>query len=61
MARDAMVWGRFQHDKQTNQTKQGVCHTLALPFALKSIQRQKTNYGNSNISLCKKYNLQKML
>jgi hypothetical protein len=32
--------------------KQGsVCHTVALPFTLKSILRQKKkNYGNSNIS-----------
>jgi len=30
--------------------KQGVCHTLALPFAFKSILREKKNYGNSNIS-----------
>jgi dynactin complex subunit len=34
----------------TNKTKQGVCHTVALPFTLKSILRQKKNYGNSNIS-----------
>jgi hypothetical protein len=34
--------------------KQGVCHTMALPFTLKSILRQKKNYGNSNISPCKK-------
>jgi hypothetical protein len=26
-----------------------VCHTLALQFTLKSILRQKKNYGNSNI------------
>jgi hypothetical protein len=32
--------------------KQGVCHTVALPFALKSILRQKKNYENSNISPC---------
>jgi len=33
-----------------------VCHTVALPFTLKSILRQKKNYGNSNIiSPCKKY------
>jgi hypothetical protein len=33
---------------------QGVCHTLALPFTLKSIlRRQKKNYGNSNNSACK--------
>jgi hypothetical protein len=33
--------------------KQGVCHTVALPFTLKRILRQKKNYGNSNISPCK--------
>jgi hypothetical protein len=33
--------------------KQGVCHSVALPFTLKSILRQKKNYGNSNISPCK--------
>jgi hypothetical protein len=37
-----------------------VFHTLALPFTLKSILSQKKNYGNSNISPCKKkYNLKK--
>jgi hypothetical protein len=30
-----------------------VCDTVALPFTLKSILRQKKNYGNSNISPCK--------
>jgi hypothetical protein len=35
------------------QNKQWVCHTVALPFTLKSILRQKKNYGNSNISPCK--------
>jgi hypothetical protein len=30
--------------------KQGVCHTVILPFTLKSISRQKKNYGNSKIS-----------
>jgi hypothetical protein len=30
--------------------QQGMCHTVALPFALKSILRQKKNYENSNIS-----------
>jgi hypothetical protein len=33
------------------QTKQGVCHTVALPFTLKSILWQKKNYENSDISL----------
>jgi hypothetical protein len=35
------------------ELKQGVCHTVALPFTLKSISRQKKNYENSNISPCK--------
>jgi hypothetical protein len=30
-----------------------VCHTVALPFTLKSTLREKKNYGNSNISPCK--------
>jgi hypothetical protein len=33
--------------------KQGVCHIVASAFTLKSILRQKKNYGNSNISQCK--------
>jgi hypothetical protein len=33
--------------------KQGVCHIVALLFALKLILRQKKNYGKSNISPCK--------
>jgi uncharacterized protein YgiM (DUF1202 family) len=42
--------------------EQGVCHTLALPFTLKSILIQKKNYENSNISRCKDIpNLQKNL
>jgi hypothetical protein len=47
--------------KKKKDKKKGVCHTVALPFTLKSILRQKKNYGNSNISLCKKYDLQKIL
>jgi hypothetical protein len=31
----------------------GVSHTVALPFTLKLILRQKKNYENSNISPCK--------
>jgi hypothetical protein len=41
------------------QRKQGVCHTVALPFTLKSILRQKKNYENSNISPCKNVIFQK--
>jgi hypothetical protein len=34
-----------------NKKKQGVCHTMALPFTLlKSILRQKKNYENPNSS-----------
>ncbi len=36
----------------TSQCQQGVCHTVALPFTLKSILRQKKDYENSNISPC---------
>jgi hypothetical protein len=32
----------------TKYKNKGVCHTLALPFTLKSILRQKKIYGNSN-------------
>jgi len=34
-------------------TKQGVCHTVAMPFTLKNILRKTKNYENSNISPCK--------
>jgi hypothetical protein len=38
----------------------GVSHTVALPFTLKSVLRQKKkNYGNSNIYTMPKYNLPK--
>jgi hypothetical protein len=41
---------QFHHNKR----KQGVYHTVALPFTLKSILRQKKkNYENPNISSCK--------
>jgi hypothetical protein len=43
------------------KNKQGVCHIVALLFTLKSILRQKTNYGNSNISPCKSIIFKKML
>jgi hypothetical protein len=39
----------------------GECHTVTLPFTLKSISMQKNNYGNSNISLCKNIILKKIL
>jgi hypothetical protein len=42
-----------RNDVGTNsrtQEKQGVCHTVALPFTFKSILMQKKNYGNSYIA-----------
>jgi hypothetical protein len=41
------------------EPKQGVCHTVALSFTLKTILRPKKNYGNSNISPCKNIILKK--
>jgi hypothetical protein len=44
-------------EKPSPTKTRDVCHTAALPFPLKSILRQKKkkkNYGNSNISPCKK-------
>jgi hypothetical protein len=35
-----------------NTERRGVSHCMALPFTLKSILRQKKNYGNSNTSPC---------
>jgi hypothetical protein len=59
-----MTYGKRQvlwPTEANSQTKQGVCQSVALPFTLKSILRQKKNYENSNISPCQKYNLQKIL
>ncbi len=39
---------------RSNPNKQGVHHSMALPFTIiKNILRQKKNYGNSNILPCK--------
>jgi hypothetical protein len=60
------VPGKWEYTQVDNRLcimkEQGVCHTVALPFTLKRILRQKKkNYGNSNnISPWPKYiNLQK--
>ncbi len=42
---------------KNEKKKQGVCHTVTLPFTLKSILMQTKNYGNSIISPCIRYNL----
>jgi hypothetical protein len=44
-----------------SQLQQGVCLTMALPFALKSILRQKKNYENSTISPCENIIFKKSL
>jgi len=41
--------------------EQRVCHTVALPFPLKSILKQKKTYEISNISPCKNIILKKIL
>jgi hypothetical protein len=44
------------------EKKQGVCHTVALPFTIKkSILRQKKNNGNSKYFTMQKPILQKIL
>jgi hypothetical protein len=52
-----------KHLMVTNKKKKnkGVCHIVALPFTLKSILRQKKNYGNSIISPCQNNDLQQIL
>jgi hypothetical protein len=50
------VWGWREGAgrlKEWSQNKPGLCHTMALPFTLKSILRQKKNNENSNISPCR--------
>jgi hypothetical protein len=42
------VGGTYTHSPKC---KQGVCHTVALPFTLESILREKKKYGNSYILL----------
>jgi hypothetical protein len=48
--------------RTTNSIKtRGVPHCGLGPFTLKSILRQKKNYGNSNISACKNIIFKKTL
>ncbi len=37
-----------EEEESGNKTNKGCGHTMALPSTLKSILRQKKNYGNSN-------------
>jgi hypothetical protein len=45
--------------KNIPPSKRSVSHCGLAIYIKKSILRQKKNYGNSNISKCKKYSLQK--
>ncbi len=57
-----MEVARTKRDPLKYRIKQGVCHTVALPFTLKRILMQKKNYENSIISPCKNIaNLPKVL
>jgi hypothetical protein len=48
------IYWHHHHDDDEQQQEEVLCHTLSLTFTLKRIlRRQKTNYGNSNISPCK--------
>jgi hypothetical protein len=67
---EPFLWDGVSCTKQTNihtdtyyphYIKQGVCHTVTLPFTLKSILRQKKNNENSKYFTIQKYNLQKIL
>jgi hypothetical protein len=52
----------FETKPLNNHQQRGVSHCGLVIYIKKVILRQKKkNYGNSNISLCKKYNLQKNL
>jgi len=44
---------RWKNEIPEAYNQHGVCHTVALPFTLKSILRKKKNMENSNISPCK--------
>ncbi len=48
----------YRYPKIENQ---GVCHTMALPFTLKSILRQREELRKLKIFTMEKYNLQKIL
>jgi hypothetical protein len=48
----------LRHDKE-DPVKQGVCHTVALPFTLKSMLRQKKELWKLKYFTMQTYNLQK--
>ncbi len=60
---DHLPWvgGRRGKNEEDYKKGEGVCHTVALPFTLKSMLRQKKNYENSNISPSKNIIFKKIL
>jgi hypothetical protein len=48
------IGSRTTNTKVILLCNKGTRHTMALPFTLKNILRQKKNYESSNISLCQK-------
>jgi hypothetical protein len=55
-------WGRErERETQRIENNKGLCHTVTLPYTLKSILRKKKKYGNSNISPCKNILFKKIL
>jgi hypothetical protein len=54
-----MPMGRSMSSTFHYKPKQGVCHTVALPFTLKNILRQKEELWKLKYFTMQKYNLQK--
>jgi hypothetical protein len=46
---------------EPSQTKQGVCHIVALPFTLKRVLKAKDELWKLKYFTMQKYNLQKIL
>jgi len=55
------VVGRRGKNEEDYRKGEGVSYTVALAFTLKSISRQKKNYGNSSISISKNIIFKKIL
>jgi hypothetical protein len=55
---ESLFFGQYHRDKQ-NKNKQGVCHTMGLPFTLKSMFKAKEELWKFKYFTMQKYNLQK--
>jgi hypothetical protein len=49
----------YMDEKAKTKQNKGLCHTMALPFTLKSVLRQKKNLWKFKYFTMQKYNLQK--